>query len=242
MYVEKESVLPVCLSLGDRMNMKDWYICERKDTKYSCILCSNAICNVCAESAMYNEEGYDEDNYRVGKCPRGKCKKIDNVSDAPVAVKNNAVKLIGNVGGNTENSINKSNEKSEGKRSMQQSFRPFFSRSASRKRKNKDDTQRKSQDVADTVAEVPAKLAKGEEEERKSNFDEGKDNKEGAAPVIQSAFKDSSESAMCKSEIFAQFKKIFNDIDETQIHNYYFCTERNCNEICSDDLKTAKKR
>ena len=46
---------------------------------------------------------------------------------------------------------------------------------------------------------------------------------------------------MCKSDIFAQFKKIFNDIDETQIQNYYFCTERNCNEICSDDLKTAKK-
>ena len=46
---------------------------------------------------------------------------------------------------------------------------------------------------------------------------------------------------MCKSEIFDQFKKIFNDIDETQIHNYYFCTERNCNEICSDNLKTAKK-
>ena len=41
--------------------------------------------------------------------------------------------------------------------------------------------------------------------------------------------------------MFAQFKKIFNDIDETQIHNYYFCTERNCNEICFDDLKTAKK-
>ena len=45
---------------------------------------------------------------------------------------------------------------------------------------------------------------------------------------------------MCKSKIFAQFK-IFNDIDETQIHNYYFFTKRNCNEICSDDLKTAKK-
>ena len=157
-----------------------------------------------------------------------------------MAVKNNAVKLNGNVGGNTENSVSKSNEKSEGKRSMQQNFHPFFSRPASRKRKNKDYAQRKSQDVAYTVAEVPAKQAKGEEEERKSNFDEGKDNKERAAPVIQSAFKDSSDSAMCKSEIFAQFK-MFNDIDETKIHNYYFRTERNCNEICSDDLKTAKK-
>ena len=72
---------------------------------------SNAICNVCAENALYNEEGYDEDNYRVGKFPRGKCKKIDNVSDAPVAVKNNAVKLIGNVGGNAENSVSKINKK-----------------------------------------------------------------------------------------------------------------------------------
>ena len=31
---------------------------------------------------MYN----DEDNYRVGKCPRGECKNIDYVRDAPVAV------------------------------------------------------------------------------------------------------------------------------------------------------------
>ena len=83
-----------------------------------------------------------------------------------MAVKNNEVKLIGNVGGNTENSVSKSNEKSEGKRSMQQNFHSFFSRPASRKRKNKDDTQRKSQDVVGTVAKVPAKQAKGEEEER----------------------------------------------------------------------------
>ena len=48
----------------------------------------------------------------------GKCKEIGNVSNAPVAVKNNAVKLIGNVGGNTENSVSKSNEKSEAKISM----------------------------------------------------------------------------------------------------------------------------
>ena len=80
MYVEKESLLPVCLLLGGRMNMKDCYICGRKDTKYSCILCSNAIRNVCAESAMYNEEGYDEDNYRVGKCSRSKCKKIGEIN------------------------------------------------------------------------------------------------------------------------------------------------------------------
>ena len=77
--------------------------------------------------------------------------------------------------------------------------------------------------MADTVAEVPAKQAKGEEEERKSNFDKRKDNKEGVAPVIQFAFKDSSESAMCKSKIFAQFKKIFNDIMKLKF--YFFCTE-----------------
>ena len=46
---------------------------------------------------------------------------------------------------------------------------------------------------------------------------------------------------LCKSEIFAQFKRVFNDNDESQIHNCYSCTEINCNEICSDYLKTAKK-
>ena len=111
----------------DRINMKDCCICGRKDTKYSCILCSNAICNVCAESAMYNEEGYDEDNYRVGKCPLGKCKKIDN---APVAINDNVEKLTGNDGESTNINISKSKEKSEGKVSTL-NVHLFFSRSVS---------------------------------------------------------------------------------------------------------------
>ena len=98
------------------MNMKDSDNCGRKDAKYSCILHSNTIINACVESAICNEKGYDEGNYRVRKCPRSECKKNDDVRDAVVAVKYNPVKLMGNIRGTTESSVNTSNEKSEGKK------------------------------------------------------------------------------------------------------------------------------
>ena len=59
--------------------MTDCYICGRENTKYSCILCDNKICNVCAESATNDEVGYDEENYRVGKCPSSKCRSEKSV-------------------------------------------------------------------------------------------------------------------------------------------------------------------
>ena len=49
------------------------------------------------------------------------------------------------------------------------------------------------------------------------------------------------ESSVYKREIFSQFKKGFSDIAESQIHNYYFCTENNCNNICSKELASMKK-
>ena len=60
------------------------WICRRKDPKYSGILYSKTICNVCGESATYIEESYDKDNYSVRKCLRGECKKIDD--EAPIEI------------------------------------------------------------------------------------------------------------------------------------------------------------
>ena len=55
--------------------MADCYKCGRKNTKYSCILCDKTICNPCADIAAENEPDYDDDNYRVGKCPNSECQK-----------------------------------------------------------------------------------------------------------------------------------------------------------------------
>ena len=46
--------------------------CER-ETKYQCTQCSNIVCVVCAEKVKEDCVGYDEESYRVGKCPQDKC-------------------------------------------------------------------------------------------------------------------------------------------------------------------------
>ena len=44
-----------------------------------------------------------------------------------------------------------------------------------------------------------------------------------------------------KNEIYGLFKKVFNDLDPSKVHNYYFCTEKNCKKIFSADLKAMSK-
>ena len=130
------------------------------------------------------------------------------------------MKRDGNIGGSTESSVSTNNKKSEGKGGTQQNFNSFFSNPVVQKRKNEDDTQQKRQDMIDAVLKVPKKQAKDGEDKRKFNVNEIKDTKERTAPVIQSAFVgDSSELSVCKRETLTQFKKIFNDIDESQIRN-----------------------
>ena len=46
---------------------------NRENTKYSCILYRNRVCNVCALLVDASQEGYDEQNCQVGKCPNGTC-------------------------------------------------------------------------------------------------------------------------------------------------------------------------
>ena len=99
-----------------------------------------------------------------------------------------------------------------------------------KKGENEDDIQRKCKDMINAIVKVLGKQAKYVEDKRKFNVNEAKDNIERTALVIKSHFAgDSSELSVCKSEIFTQLKKIFNDIDESKIRSYYFCTERNCN-------------
>ena len=85
--------------------------------------------------------------------------------------------------------------------------------------------------------------------------DENLDNVENKKPkigdrnhVVDSTIKITSQAAdevlisntKMKNEIYGLFKKVFNDLDPSKVH-YYFCTEKNCKEISSADLKAMSK-
>ena len=44
-----------------------------------------------------------------------------------------------------------------------------------------------------------------------------------------------------KNKIYVAFKNIFSDIKTEQIHNYYFCQQKNCLHISSKDLASMSK-
>ena len=44
----------------------DCKFCNLENTNYSCILCGNCVCNVCAVPVDESQEGYDEQNYQLG--------------------------------------------------------------------------------------------------------------------------------------------------------------------------------
>ena len=79
-----------------------------------------------------------------------------------------------------------------------------------------------------------------QQENHKINEDtisEKKESKDGTS--IQSDH--IGESSVYKREFLSQFKVVFSDIIGSQIHNYYFCTRNNCNDICSKELASMKK-
>ena len=59
------SSLSVCKA---KMTSADCTVCGRKNTKYRCTICSVPICNACSVSVDPDSDGYDEENYCVGKC------------------------------------------------------------------------------------------------------------------------------------------------------------------------------
>ena len=50
-----------------------------------------------------------------------------------------------------------------------------------------------------------------------------------------------NKSAVYKKEIFDAFKIIFPNLEPKQIHNFYFCSDRNCKDICLEDSAKMKK-
>ena len=44
--------------------------CGERETKYSCITCNLAICNVCSVSADTKIDGYNEEDKKVGFCKK----------------------------------------------------------------------------------------------------------------------------------------------------------------------------
>ena len=63
----------------------DCKFCNRENTKYSCILCGNRVCNVCAVTVDESQEGYGEHNCHLWKCPNGACEQLkDEIKEKDV--------------------------------------------------------------------------------------------------------------------------------------------------------------
>ena len=54
----------------------DCKFCNRENTKHSCILRGNRVCDVCVVLVDESQEGYDEQNHQAGKCPNGACEQM----------------------------------------------------------------------------------------------------------------------------------------------------------------------
>ena len=71
---------------------------NHENTKYSCILFENRVCNVCAVPVDEAQEGYDEQNYYIGKCPNGACEQLkDKIKEKDVVTQ--SIKLKGKIFG-----------------------------------------------------------------------------------------------------------------------------------------------
>ena len=131
--------------------------------------------------------------------------------------------------------------------------KPSEKGSHTRKRKSEEDSENIHQDnhekrAKNIVEEKGSKKLKSiesdcfQQKDYKINEDTISEKTESKDRTsIQFDIGESGEYSVYKKEIFSQFKKVFSDITESQIHNYYFCTENNCNDICSKDLASMKK-
>ena len=63
--------------------MKACRICSG-ETKYSCVICRSSVCNICAEPANVNNEGYDETIFCVGLCLNRKCATKESTAKTTV--------------------------------------------------------------------------------------------------------------------------------------------------------------
>ena len=192
--------------------MADCYKCGRKNTKYSCILCDKIICNPCADIAEENEPGYDDDNYRVGKCPNSECQKKIKIKPTTNNKKPNSIHSFFN-----------NNRKRKTKEHV-----VIDTEKEKKRAKIVDDGEEivvnnqasSDEDVGNTEQST-------EEIMVSSNLVPDEDSK--------------SEQVTSENEIVNQFMKVFSDIEEHQIHHHSICTERGCKDICDADLKAAKK-
>ena len=63
----------------------DCKFCNRENTKYTCSLCGNRICNICTVPVDESHEVYDEQSYQVGKCPNSACEHFkDKIKEKDV--------------------------------------------------------------------------------------------------------------------------------------------------------------
>ena len=211
--------------------MKECIFCKRRQTKYSCTLCGSGLCNVCSESVDETEDGYDEESYRVGKCPRGACK----VGDNDLVESTTIVNSDGRGGEDDGKTVNKTvipkknkvvdNSKDGKPVNILNYFGKAGKKKSSPPLKRICDENENSSEPSEPTKNKRVKTDKG-------RGDVGQPNKP------DDICDDLSDP---QNEIFSVFKKVFSDLVPSHIHNYHFCTEINCKDICTKDSATMKK-
>ena len=231
--------------------------CTRK-TKYRCVVCVNAVCVVCSIECDINDERYDEERHRVGMCPTGLCLPKD---DSAKDVRKNDGKS------KTEPKRKTSGKKDLFSYFPKPVDLPSISEEKKKEeeeeKKKKEEEKGKNRGVDDTDSgvcnhEINIRETISTRDDARvkvaptnvsclinstSNPKRPIDDKSASSVIPEKKKPKTPETsdAELKDKILAHFRKIFPNLDPATVHNYYFCRDENCTEICKKDLKTMTK-
>ena len=192
--------------------------------------------------------GYDEEHFRVGKCPGGGCKNKEDGQTGDKARK----KRVGSTA--TGKRVNLFTYFGKTKEDDQEKV---LTSTWHNNESNPDETVKIS--VSSYSEEIGSTLTHGHGPvvdstktisqhrkkvlEDKENVFVNVENKRAKVDKTDDTLSkktvlaaDQIGNETTKNEISDSFKKVYKDLDPNQIHDYYFCNERNCKEICSTNL------
>ena len=235
-----------------------------RNTKYRCTLCVNAVCVVCSVECNVDDEGYDEEHHRVGKCPPGLCHELleDDSTDADIST-STASTISTKSGQNSGKSKGRGEKKKTRKTSGKaQNLFSYFNKSVVKLPQISEEEEGNGvgeidlgiSDHETTIPEISttrddAPVMSDSENVihpiNKTSHPKRPIEEKSDCTVIPKKKKpkifESNDVEMIRDKILAHFKKTFPDLDPATVHNYYFCRDKNCTEICKADMKTMTK-
>ena len=207
-------------------------------TKYKCSSCTNMVCVVCGDEVNENDEGYDEENHQVVKCPNGNCVRAGTEKGKSSSKQKTAAsgkKTILSFFGSKSSS-------GQTKRGAPVSDDSDLMKS---KKKKLSGTFRGEGAKLDETVYSPDTIELNQNdpiESHRISMPVASDiDQEGQTQCDLSTDNIKQKDQIQRDKILIEFQKHFPNISSDKIHNYYFCHDRKCSEICSNDLRTMSK-